>query len=41
LRTRLGAEARRHIEKNFSIKKNTDKTAELYERLWNNKKGNS
>jgi glycosyltransferase involved in cell wall biosynthesis len=39
LRTRLGAEARRYIEENFSIKRNIDKTADLYERLWSNKKG--
>lgn len=41
LRTRLGTEARRHIEENFSIRRNVDKTAVLYERLWNMKKGAS
>lgn len=39
LRSRLGAEARRHIEESFSIKRNIDKTAALYKRLWANKKG--
>lgn len=38
LRMRLGTEARRHIEENFSIKRNVDKTASLYERLWSNKR---
>jgi glycosyltransferase involved in cell wall biosynthesis len=38
LRARLAVDARRHIEENFSIKQNVDKTAALYERLWNRKK---
>jgi len=39
LRIRLGTEARRHIDENFSIKRNIDKTSALYTRLWTSKMG--
>ena len=39
LRRRLGAEARRYIEIHRSIKQYADKIMDIYERLWNDKKG--